>query len=74
MHTCFGDNWKLLHAARLKLQSNFFAENNLAKNNTSKNYFYNFFRTTFSPDQNCYAHLFWGLLEAAAGRQSEAPE
>ena len=73
MHTYFGDNWKLLQAARVKLQSKFFAEKNLAKNYTSKNYFYNFFGQLFLPT-NCYAHLFWGQLEAAAGRQSEAAE
>ena len=126
MHTYFGDNWKLLQAATVKLQSNFFVENNLAKNYTSKNYFYNFLRTTFISrptamhtyfgdnwkllpaarvklqgtffaeknwpkithlktiftiffgqlflPTNCYAHLFWGQLEAGAGRQSEAAE
>ena len=51
----------------------FFCRKNLAKNYTSKNYLTIFFGQLFLPT-NCYAHLFWGQLEAAAGRQSEAAE
>ena len=68
MHTYFGDNWKLLLAARVKLQSNFFARKNLAKNYTSKNIFLQFFSDNFFSRPIAMHTYFgdnWKLLQAA---------
>ena len=72
MHTYFGDNWKLRQAARVKLQSNVLPKK-IAKITHLKTIFTIVFGQLFLPT-NCYAHLFWGQFEAAAGRQSEAAE
>ena len=62
--------WELLLAGRGKRDRQNFREKFFSKNNTSENYFFDFFRTNFFSTSGC-EELFLGLLGAAAGRKRE---